>query len=143
MRPYIAAGTILSSFVLGFASAFMPFQDNMRIYYRQSCEPCHKTGKEITGPSLAFISSRRDKKWLYAYTRNNIKVQSSGDRFANCLYQQYKTPMPVFPNLSDGQLDALYDYIDKESRRLGLKAPDDHLKKCVDSCKRCDCHCGT
>jgi mono/diheme cytochrome c family protein len=137
--------------------------DSAKHLYLTGCVPCHKSNNDLYGPSLAYISRRRDRKWLYDFTRNNFKLMSSGDRYANCLYQQYnKTPMPLYP-LTDRELNALYAYIDNESKRLGLAVPDDHLKKCVDSCqlydtnrktpgqlknirlikpKSCDCKCG-
>ena len=105
--------------------------------FQTHCASCHSYGKDITGPALAYIARRRDKKWLYDFTRNNALLMSSGDRYANCLYQQYnKTPMNTFPMLTDEELDVLYTYIDNESSRLGLPVPDDHFKKCVDSCAR-------
>jgi len=100
------------------------------------CASCHGIAKEVTGPALAFMSSLRTQKWLFDYTRNNKKVMTSGDRYANCLYEHYnKTPMPVFPELSDTDLTSLYSYIENESRKERLSLPNDHLKKCVDSCK--------
>jgi mono/diheme cytochrome c family protein len=101
----------------------------------RNCAPCHATGKSVTGPDLAYIGRLRDKKWMYDFIRNNQNVLRSGDRYANCLYEHYnKTAMPLFP-LTDVTIDGIIRYIDNESIRRGQPIPDDHLKKCVDSCK--------
>jgi mono/diheme cytochrome c family protein len=103
--------------------------------FQSNCASCHRLDKYVTGPSLAYISRRRDRNWLYAFTKNNTRLLGEGDRYANCLYEQYnKTAMNLFFNLTDAELDALYRYIDNESSRLALPVPSDHLFHCVDSC---------
>lgn len=89
-----------------------------------------------TGPSLAHISKRRDREWLYRFTRNNKEVLASGDQLANCLFEQWnKTPMNLFPELTDKDLDMLYDYIEHVSDSLRLPLPADNSKECIDSCR--------
>ncbi|MDR3712730.1 MAG: cytochrome c [Puia sp.] len=112
--------------------------------FQHHCASCHGIDKPVTGPALAYISRLRDKKWLYAFTRNNESLIYPGEAgygadmnagYARCLFEQYnKTPMTSFPLLTDADLDALYSYIDQESVRRGLPVPDDHFKKCYDSC---------
>jgi len=103
--------------------------------FKQKCASCHGIQSPVTGPSLAFISRLRPENWLFNYTRNNAAIMKSGDPYANCLFEQYnKTPMPAFPELSVSDLNRLYAYIDNESKKSGLPIPDDHIKKCVDSC---------
>ena len=109
--------------------------DTGELIFRQNCSSCHSVAKAVTGPALAYISSLRTQKWLFNYTRNNKKMLESGDPYANCLYEHYnKTPMPVYPEMSVNDLTLLYTYIENESKKQGLSIPDDHLKKCVDSC---------
>jgi cytochrome c2 len=109
--------------------------DTGELIFRQNCSSCHSVAKAVTGPALAYISSLRTQKWLFNYTRNNKKMLESGDPYANCLYEHYnKTPMPVYPEMSVNDLTFLYTYIGNESKKQGLSMPDDHLKKCVDSC---------
>jgi mono/diheme cytochrome c family protein len=109
--------------------------DTGELIFRQNCSSCHSVAKAVTGPALAYISSLRTQKWLFNYTRNNKKILESGDPYANCLYEHYnKTPMPVYPEMSVNDLTLLYSYIGNESKKQGLPMPDDHLKKCVDSC---------
>ena len=103
--------------------------------FKQKCASCHAIAKSVTSPALAYISRLRPQKWLFDYTRNNPEIMHSGDPYANCLSKQYgKTPMPASPEMSSEDLNKLYTYIDNESYKSGLPKPDDHLKKCVDSC---------
>jgi cytochrome c551/c552 len=109
--------------------------DTGELIFKQNCSSCHSVAKAVTGPALAYISSLRTQKWLFNYTCNNKKMLESGDPYANCLYENYnKTMMPVYPKMSVNDLTLLYTYIGNESKKQGLSIPDDHLKKCVDSC---------
>ena len=109
--------------------------DLSRQLFQSHCASCHGIGRDGTGPDLAYIALLRDKKWLFHFTKNSLQLLASGEPYANCLYEQRnKTPMPLFPNLADADLDALYSFIDNESARLGLPLPSDHDKKCADSC---------
>jgi hypothetical protein len=88
------------------------------------------------GPDLAHISKMRDRKWLYEFTRNNQKVLASGDQLAHCVYEQWnKTPMNLFPELTDKDLDILYGYIEHLSDSARLPLPTDNTKECIDSCR--------
>lgn len=106
-----------------------------KVLFMTNCASCHAVNRQITGPDLAYIYQRRDKKWLFAFTHDNQRVLRSGDRYANCLYNEYnRTAMNIFPNLTDSDLDDLYRFIDYDSYQRGLPFPDDHLKHCADSC---------
>lgn len=103
--------------------------------FTTNCASCHALGKTVLGSDLAYISQRRDRRWLYEFIWNNKVVLAAGDRLANCIYLQYnKTQMNNFPNLTTSDLDGLFNYIDNESARLGLPFPEDHNKHCLDSC---------
>lgn len=104
--------------------------------FHGKCMSCHAIDKTITGPPLAHISKIRDKQWLYNFTRNNQQVLRSGDRVANCLYNQWnKTPMNLFPELTDKDLDNLYSYIEQVSEVQNLPMPETITKECLDSCE--------
>lgn len=110
---------------------------NGKELFYTNCAACHNVAKDATGPALAFIGQRRDKKWLYDFTRNSQEVIHSGDMYADCLYTRYHyTAMPDFPQLTDEQLDAIYDYLGQE--RDGCLAYDSTSvpdpKRSFDSC---------
>jgi len=62
------------------------------------------------------------KQWLINYTRNNYKVKKSGDKYALTLSGKFGV-MTDFEYLSDGQIEAIYRYIDTVSKRLGIVEP--------------------
>ena len=101
-----------------------------------NCASCHGIREKVTGPALGYLPERRDRYWLYSFTRDNQKMLRSGDHYSRCLYEQYnKTAMPVYPNLSDVDLDKLYGYIDNESKAIDSNSIRD-FKRSFDSCAR-------
>ncbi|MBN9386160.1 MAG: cytochrome c [Chitinophagaceae bacterium] len=109
--------------------------DEGNAIFTTNCASCHGIGKVVLGPDLAYISQRRDWKWLYSFTKNNKTVLASGDRYTHCLYEQYnRTQMNTFSDLTDKSMRDLYRFIDNESYKHGLPMPDDRLYHCTDSC---------
>lgn len=81
--------------------------------FQENCASCHKVDKDLTGPALKGIEDRvKDKKLLHAWIKNNQAVLATGDPYFTKLYNDWKkTPMNVFPNLSDADIDAILKYI--------------------------------
>lgn len=110
--------------------------DTGKRLFMTHCASCHAIGGVVTGPDLAHVTERRDKAWLYAFTRNNAMVLASGDCLAvteKCLYSHIA--MNVFPGYTDTQLELLYGYISNETARRGLPAPKDEVQAHLDSCR--------
>jgi mono/diheme cytochrome c family protein len=86
---------------------------NGQSLFSQNCASCHAVYKDLTGPALAGVEERwGDKKKLHAWIRNNQAVLKSGDAYATALYNKWnKTPMNLFPNLTDPEIDAILGYI--------------------------------
>jgi len=82
--------------------------------FQANCASCHKPDVKVIGPALKGISERvPDKKLLHAWIHNNQKVLSSGNKYFTDLYAEYsKTPMNVFENLTDGEIDAIISYVE-------------------------------
>jgi hypothetical protein len=54
-----------------------------------------------------------DKKLLHDWIRNNQKVLASGNPYFTSLFNQFnKTPMNVFPTLTDPEIDAILKYVE-------------------------------
>jgi|SRR5579871_320755 len=85
-----------------------------KVLFQTNCAQCHNPVKVVTGPALKGVDSRvTDKKLLHDWVRNNAKVLASGNKYFNDLFNQYgKTPMNVFPSLTDGEIDAIVKYVD-------------------------------
>lgn len=104
--------------------------------FESNCSSCHDPFKDATGPALLYMKSRRDWGWLKAFTRNPSALIASGDPLANCVYNQWnKTAMTAFPNLTDSELEDLYDYLEVQSKSIAPNNVAD-AKLCVDSCLR-------
>jgi mono/diheme cytochrome c family protein len=102
--------------------------------FMDNCSSCHAVDRTLTGPPLAFIAERRDRKWLYDYTRNYSEVILKGDPYANCLRKSGFGLMTTFTDLTDQEMHDLYAYISDESKHLDpANYPD--FKKSVDSCR--------
>lgn len=106
-----------------------------RSIFNNNCASCHRPDKDATGPSLAFAPQRRDKKWLKKFIKHSAAVIASGDLLANCMYTEWnKTAMTSFPDLTDAELEALYTFLNEESKQLNpADYPD--FQKSLDSCK--------
>jgi mono/diheme cytochrome c family protein len=119
-----------------------PMSDGKALYLA-NCASCHHLKGNLSAPSLAFLSTRRDPRWLYAFTRSNVRLLWRGDPYTCFLFNRYKMAgMPVFPDLSDADLEAVYNYVTSASKAIGLdsNAVAD-LKPAFDSCAINDAHC--
>ncbi len=82
--------------------------------FQANCASCHNPIKQVTGPALKGVTARvPDQKLLHAWIRNNAQVLASGNKYFTDLYAQYnKTPMNLFPTLTDAEIDAILKYIE-------------------------------
>jgi cytochrome c551/c552 len=82
--------------------------------FQANCAACHNPIKQITGPALKGVTERvPDKKLLYTWIKNNASVLASGNKYFNDLFNQFsKTPMNLFPSLTDPEIDAILKYVE-------------------------------
>lgn len=82
--------------------------------FQSNCAQCHNPIKVVTGPALKGVTSRvPDRKLLHEWIHNNSEVLASGNVYFNNLYNSYgRTPMNIFPNLSDADIDAILQYVE-------------------------------
>ncbi|WP_299710175.1 cytochrome c3 family protein [uncultured Tenacibaculum sp.] len=82
-----------------------------RKLFNANCASCHKLDKNMTGPMLGGVESRRENAWLKKWIRNNAALRASGDADANALYEEWnQANMTAFPQLSDEQIDNILYY---------------------------------
>jgi len=117
-----------------------PPTDAGKTLFESRCASCHGGKEEVAGPPLAWITSRRDRQWLYAFTRNNAILLWRGDSYSCYLFNRYKAPMPLFKDLTDADLGNLYNYIASASKSVDSGAVPDH-KRSFDSCIANDANC--
>jgi cytochrome c551/c552 len=85
--------------------------------FQANCASCHHPTKVVIGPALKGVDQRvTDRKLLHSWIRNNNAVLASGNKYFNELFLQFnKTPMNPFPNMTDGEIDAILKYVDSYS----------------------------
>jgi mono/diheme cytochrome c family protein len=88
-------------------------QDGKQLF-SDNCASCHNPLKNGTGPALKGVSQRvPDKQLLHAWIKNNRKVLASGNVYFNNLFKEYAgTPMNIFENLTDAEIDAIVAYVE-------------------------------
>ncbi len=90
-------------------------QDGAAIF-QSNCAACHAIDKNLTGPALAGMESRgpwADRKKLRAWIHNPAGFMKD-DPYTQELKGQYNNVvMTGFPQLSDQEIDAIVDYVNK------------------------------
>lgn len=89
--------------------------------FMMNCATCHHPTRNSIGPSIYDVKSRwKNKKLLYAYTRNSTEVIKK-DAYAKALFEKWnKVVMTPFPKLKDADIEAIFNYVDGEAKKKGL-----------------------
>lgn len=81
------------------------------------CAQCHALNEDKNGPKLAGVVARwhNDTNQIAAFIRNSQQVINSGQNtYATQLFHTWSNSlMPPFSNLSDDDIKAIIDYINK------------------------------
>ena len=109
-------------FTITFVGNKLYAQDG-KVLFQSNCAQCHNPLKVVIGPALQGVDGRvPDKKLLHDWIHNYAKVLASGNKYFNDLYSQFKTPMNLFPGLTDPEIDAIIKYVD-DYKAPGAPAP--------------------
>jgi mono/diheme cytochrome c family protein len=107
-----------------------------RNFFQTNCAQCHSITGAVTGPPLAYLAERRPREWTFAFIRNNQRVLASGDCYSSYIFNLYgKTPMNIFPTLTDRDIDQLLLYIETESRYVDSNLIPNYTRQ-FDSCRQ-------
>ncbi len=81
----------------------------------QNCAACHQKDRDAVGPALKGSLERwgGDKARLYAFIKNSQDVIAKGDARAVAVKQQWGGSMPAFPQLTDGEIEAIVTFIEQ------------------------------
>ncbi len=104
-------------FLAFFASSRVFSQDGASLY-KANCASCHSITKDLTGPALGGFESRGpwgDRENVYAWIKNTSAFMAK-DPYTQELKAKFGgVVMTPFPNLSNAEIDAIVDYINKSA----------------------------
>jgi len=115
-------------------------EGNGKSIFETNCGSCHGMKEEMTGPPLAWITDRRDSRWLADYIRNNARMLWRGDAYSCFLFNKYKKAAMPVAHLSDADVEQLLVYIRNASQDIDSNSVPD-LKRTYDSCTTADPYC--
>lgn len=105
-----AAVVLFFLFILGFQAN----AQNGQALFTANCASCHAVNKRATGPALAGVETRgpwKDRKELHKWVHNPAGYMKT-DPYTAGLFKEYSgILMQAFPNFSDKEIDAIFDYI--------------------------------
>jgi mono/diheme cytochrome c family protein len=122
LKPIAKRVTLIGLFFF-LAHYTVSAQDGKQLF-QANCQSCHAINKVVVGPALEGLESRgpwSDRKELYKWIHNPPGYMAT-NAYAKQLHEQYGSLMPPFPQLSEKDIDAIVDYIDKAAADLN-KAP--------------------
>lgn len=122
-RPGVKTLIQFSLILLCLFGGNLKAQDGAAIF-QSNCASCHAINKNLTGPALAGVESRGpwgDRKKLYEWIHNPAKFMAN-DAYTQGLKQQYGgVVMTGFPQLSEKEIDAIVDYVNKAAAAAATK----------------------
>jgi cytochrome c551/c552 len=76
--------------------------DGSALFHRQGCIQCHRFQGQggMMAPDLTAVGQRHDRAWMDRYIQNPAAVDP-------------RARMPAFPNLSEGERQAIIDFLVK------------------------------
>lgn len=108
MRNFLILTIIFSALTLG-------AQEDGKTLFRNNCKACHNIDRNLVGPALKDIHTKRDSVWLYAFIKSSQTLINSGDEAANDIFMEFNQVMMPDQNLSNSQIASILDYIKEES----------------------------
>jgi mono/diheme cytochrome c family protein len=94
------------------------------------CSSCHNFYLDGIGPQLAGVTTDQSIDWIRNFIRDPKAVVDSGDSTAQKLYNRYKTLMPSFAHLPDGEINAIIAYLHtkKKQQRVYVREDTNDIK---------------
>jgi cytochrome c553 len=109
--------TLIPLFLILLLSSVNRLQaQNGETIFKANCASCHSITKDLTGPALQGVESRgpwSDRKKLYAWIHNPTKFMQSDPYTQGLKQQRNGAMMSPFPQLSEKEIDAILEYINK------------------------------
>ena len=98
----------------------LPVHEAGEQLFKENCKSCHKIHEESVGPALYGVSSRRPRKWIYAFIQHPQRLINKKDTMAVNVYEKYqKAEMTSFPSLTHEDIDSILIYIESYKEYSG------------------------
>lgn len=109
----IARKTALTGFIFLISFTTALAQNGQQIF-SQNCQSCHALDKKLSGPALRGVTGRgpwTDRANLHKWVHNPAAFIPTTP-YTKALQAEFGQIMPSFPQLSDKDIDAIFDYIE-------------------------------
>ncbi len=97
------------------------------VLFNKNCASCHNFKQDGIGPKLDGLTTLVSTHWIREFIKNPQGMIASGDERSRQLFKKYKTTMPSFASMSDGELNAIVAFMDihKSSGQKSAKRGDE------------------
>ena len=94
-----------------------------------NCSGCHNFRQDAIGPQLSGVTNNVSPEWITNFVRDPQQLINSKDVHAVQLHEKYKTTMPSFSWLKEGEIKNIIAFIHshKENRRQVVNENDNAL----------------
>lgn len=82
-----------------------------KVLFEQNCSACHNFRQDGIGPHLGGVTKEASAEWLESFIRNPQAVIERGDERGEKLLARYKTMMPAFSHMPEGDINNILAYI--------------------------------
>ena len=79
--------------------------------FEQHCSSCHRFDQDAIGPNLSGLTRQVETEWIREFIKNPAALLEKKDPRALALLEKYRTQMPSYPQLQEGDLDAVLSYL--------------------------------
>ena len=79
--------------------------------FEQHCSSCHRFDQDAIGPNLSGLTRQMESSWIRTFIKTPGAVLANKDPRAVALLEKYRSEMPSYPQLQEGDLDALLSYL--------------------------------
>jgi cytochrome c2 len=98
--------------------------------FEGKCSSCHNFYLDGIGPQLAGVTADNSVDWIKSFIQDPKAKIDAGDSTAKKLFKRYKTLMPSFGNLPEGEINAIIAFLHtkKKQDRILVKEDTNDIK---------------